>query len=108
NLQLANAIRKGAVSLDGNRAPAARDDSYTVATNGVLSTTTTNGVLANDTDADGNTQTAKLVTGPAHGTLTLNPNGSFTYTPTQGFAGTDTFTYRSNDGSANSNVATVT
>ena len=39
------------------------------------------GVLANDTDPDGDPLTAVLVTGPSHGTLTLNANGSFTYTP---------------------------
>ena len=41
------------------------------------------GVLGNDTDVEGTPLTAVLVTGPAHGTLTLNPNGSFTYTPTR-------------------------
>ena len=66
------------------------------------------GVLANDTDADGNPLTAVLVTGPAHGTLTLNPNGSFTYTPTSSFVGSDSFTYTANDGTLNSNTATVT
>jgi hypothetical protein len=40
--------------------------------------------------------------------LTLNANGAFTYTPNTDFYGTDTFTYKANDGSANSNVATVT
>ena len=66
------------------------------------------GVLANDTDADGNALTAALVTGPAHGTLTLNANGSFTYTPAANYNGADSFTYRANDGTANSNTATVT
>src|SRR5207245_911525 len=66
------------------------------------------GVLANDSDADGDPLTAVLVSGPANGTLTLNPNGSFTYTPKTGFSGTDSFTYKANDGKALSNVATVT
>ena len=61
-------------------------------------------MLANDTDADGDPLTAVLVTGPSHGTLTLNANGSFTYTPAANYNGTDTFTYRANDGTADSNV----
>ena len=65
------------------------------------------GVLANDTDADGDALTAALVSGPSHGTLTLNANGSFTYTPTAGYYGADSFTYKANDGLADSNVATV-
>jgi uncharacterized delta-60 repeat protein len=65
------------------------------------------GVLANDSDPDGEPVTAALVTGPAHGSLTLNSDGSFTYAPTQYFNGTDSFTYMANDGSLNSNVATV-
>ena len=43
-----------------------------------------------------------------HGTLTLNANGSFTYTPAANYNGTDTFTYRASDGTATSNLATVT
>ncbi len=67
------------------------------------------GVLANDADADGDPLTANLVTGPAHGTLmSFGADGSFAYTPAPGFFGTDQFTYRSNDGKANSNLATVT
>ena len=66
------------------------------------------GVLANDTDADGTPLTAVVVAGPAHGTLTLNPDGSFTYTPTSSFVGSDTFTYRAFDGVLNSTPATVT
>ncbi|WP_026012120.1 Ig-like domain-containing protein, partial [Singulisphaera acidiphila] len=45
---------------------------------------------------------------PTHGTLTLNSNGSFTYVPTAGFIGTDTFTYQAFDGTTLSNIATVT
>ncbi|MGA2500849.1 MAG: cadherin-like domain-containing protein, partial [Tepidisphaeraceae bacterium] len=67
----------------------------------------TPGVLANDTNIDGDTLTAILVDGPAHGTLTLNPDGSFTYTPAENFYGADSFTYKANDGTGNSNTATV-
>jgi hypothetical protein len=68
----------------------------------------TSNVLANDTDPDGDPLTAVLVRGPATGTVTLNPHGSFTYTPSAGFTGADTFTYRANDGTADSGVTTVT
>ena len=50
------------------------------------------------------TLTAVLVTGPAHGTLTLNADGCFTYTPAANYNGTDSFTYTANDGAADSNV----
>ncbi len=50
-----------------------------------------------------------LVTNPANGTLTLNADGSFQYTSTAGFSGTDTFRYRVYDGYVYSaNIATVT
>jgi hypothetical protein len=65
------------------------------------------GVLANDTSPSGRPLTASLVAGPAHGALTLNADGSFTYTPSPGFSGTDSFTYQANDGQLTSNVATV-
>ena len=48
-----------------------------------------------------------LTAGPAHGSLTLNANGAFTYTPAANFNGSDSFSYRASDGSALSNVATV-
>ena len=64
-------------------------------------------MLANDTDLDGDTLTAALVTNVIHGSLTLNANGGFTYTPSAGYSGPDSFTYRANDGTSNSNVATV-
>src|SRR5262249_42882051 len=52
--------------------------------------------------------TAAVVTPPSHGTLSLAADGSFLYTPDADFHGTDTFTYRANDGHADSNLATVT
>ena len=65
-------------------------------------------VLINDTDADGNSLTATLVTDVSNGTLSLNPNGTFTYTPDADFNGVDSFTYMANDGTVNSNIVTVT
>ncbi|MFO1000733.1 MAG: cadherin-like domain-containing protein [Planctomycetaceae bacterium] len=62
----------------------------------------------NDSDPDGNVLSAIRVTGPAHGTLTLNANGSFVYTPVANYFGTDTFTYRASDGLLQSGIATVT
>jgi VCBS repeat-containing protein len=64
-------------------------------------------LLANDTDADADTLTALLVTGPTHGSLTFHLDGSFSYIPDANFSGTDRFTYRANDGNTLSDVATV-
>ncbi|MEM7133726.1 MAG: Ig-like domain-containing protein [Chloroflexota bacterium] len=90
-----------------NNAPVAVDDSYSVDENGIL-TIAIPGVLHNDTDLDNDSLTASLESSPINGNLSLSADGSFVYTPTAGFSGTDTFTYKANDGSANSNVATVT
>ena len=56
-------------------------------------------VLTNDIDRDNEALTAELIagTGPQHGTLTFNPNGSFTYKPALGFVGVDSFQYRAKD-----------
>jgi VCBS repeat-containing protein len=89
-----------------NDAPVANNDSYATNEDTTL-TIAAPGVLANDTDVDGNSLTAALVTGPSHGTLTLNANGSFTYTPTLNYNGPDSFTYKANDGNLDSNTATV-
>ena len=90
-----------------NDAPVATNDSYII-NEDVTLTVPAPGILANDTDVDSNTLTAVLVTGPTNGTLTLNANGSFAYTPNANFNGTDSFTYKVYDGDLNSNVATVT
>ena len=87
-------------------APIALVDSYSVTENAALDVLA-KGVLANDSDADGDALTARLVAGPSHGTLTLRPDGSFAYTPTTGYVGTDRFTYKANDGLLDSAAAAV-
>jgi VCBS repeat-containing protein len=89
-----------------NDAPVAVNEVYTTTEDKVL-TVAASGVLKNDTDVEGNSLTAVLVSGPAHGTLTLTTQGGFTYTPAPDYNGTDSFTYKANDGILNSNVATV-
>jgi VCBS repeat-containing protein len=90
-----------------NTPPVASDDAYAVI-GGATLTVPAPGVLGNDTDADNDALTAQLVNPTTKGTLTLNPNGSLTYTPGEDTTGTDTFTYRAFDGLATSNLATVT
>src|SRR5207237_204297 len=93
-----------------NESPVAGNEAYTTAEDTALTVPVGTGVLVNDTDVDaGTTLTAQVVANPTNGALTLNANGSFTYTPSANFNGTDTFTYRASDGSLPSNnVATVT
>lgn len=92
-----------------NTPPVAMDDTY-AATAQVPLNIAAPGVLANDSDPDGDGLTAILVSGPTHpnGGLTLNPDGSFSYTNSGASASVDTFTYKVNDGVADSGIATVT
>jgi VCBS repeat-containing protein len=90
-----------------NDAPVAAGDAYSTAEDTPL-TVAAPGVLANDSDPDGNPLTAAVGSGPSHGTLTLNANGSFTYTPAANYNGSDSFTYRASDGTLQSSPATVT
>jgi len=88
--------------------PIAVDDSYAIGEDSFLSTNAVNGVLANDTDPDSDPLTTLLVGDVANGSLVLSSDGSFDYTPDQDFFGTDSFTYKANDGIADSGIATVT
>src|SRR5262249_23146950 len=81
-----------------NDAPVAAPDSYSTDEDKTL-TVAGPGVLANDHDVDSPTLHAVLVQGPAHGELSLNADGSFTYTPNADYNGADSFTYKANDGS---------
>src|SRR5829696_8204969 len=73
-----------------NRAPVAAADTYTTAEDTNLMVDAP-GVLGNDSDPDGNQLSAVLGSGPSHGTIALNGNGSFTYTPAPNVTGTDSF-----------------
>jgi hypothetical protein len=94
------------VTFNPNIAPVATNDDRTMFLNRTL-TVSAPGVLANDTDADGDTLVANLVSGPANGSVSLSADGGFSYTPNTSFRGSDSFTYRANDGVANSNLGTV-
>ena len=91
-----------------NDVTVAADDGYTTLEDTPLVVVAADGILANDTDPDGNPLQALLVTDVTDGTLALNADGSFTYTPDPNFAGTDRFTYQAGGGSIDSNIATVT
>jgi len=90
-----------------NYTPVARNDFYTVNENSTL-TVKGIGVLGNDTNPDAGVLDAIIVSNVLNGHLTLNTNGSFTYTPNLTFHGTDSFTYRAKNGVVSSDNATVT
>lgn len=90
-----------------NSAPSARDNSYRGKEDRTLKVRP-KGVLANDTDPDGDTLQARVVSRPKKGTLSLNPNGSFSYKPPRNFKGSVGFVYRASDGRGASDTATVT
>ena len=92
-----------------NTPPVAVDDSYSTVEDTALTVPASTGVLANDTDADEDSLAAVLDVGPAHAaSFTLNADGSFSYTPSADFNGSDSFTYKADDGTDRSEVATAT
>ncbi len=88
-------------------APTANADNYAIAEDSVLNVAAP-GVLANDTDPESEPMTASVESGPLNGSLVLNSDGSFTYTPDPDFTGIDSFTYRASDPFRTSDPATVT
>jgi hypothetical protein len=91
-----------------NTPPTAQDDFYSLVQFEPLVTTSIDGVLVNDSDPDSPTLTLTVISGPVNGTLTLNADGSFTYSSNDLFSGVDSFTYQISDGLETSSVATVT
>src|SRR5581483_2260848 len=95
------------VSYPLTSGPTANNDAYSVITGNTLNVLAP-GVLGNDTNSGGGILTAVLATQPSHGSVNLNSNGSFTYTPAVGFVGNDVFSYYASNGSSQSGVASVT
>jgi large repetitive protein len=91
-----------------NDNPIATDDEYSTSEDNSLTVSAANGLLSNDSDIDGDDLVVTLGTGTANGTLSLNADGSFIYTPNANFNGTDSFTYQATDGSLVSEIQTVT
>lgn len=81
-----------------NRAPVTVLDAFSLDQGGVLLVAAADGVLRNDSDPDGDTLTAQLLSGPSNGQVQLSPDGSFIYIPTPGFSGTDAFALEVHDG----------
>ena len=75
----------------GNNPPVAVNDFN----NTLVDTPVSGSVITNDSDPDGDNLSVNTtpVSGPSNGSVTLNSNGSYTYTPNQGFEGEDTFVY---------------
>ncbi len=84
-----------------NHAPVASDMSVTAAAGSATPVTLT------ASDADGDALTYIIVSPPAHGQLSSGTGANRTYTPNAGYTGSDSFTFKANDGLADSNVATV-
>ena len=92
-----------------NDAPIAYPDNITVGLGGTANflTNGVDNVLLNDLDTDGDVMTVSLVSSPTFGTLILNPGGTFSYVQNGVMNGGDSFTYKANDGTVDSNVVAV-
>ncbi|MEN8213848.1 MAG: Ig-like domain-containing protein, partial [Pseudomonadota bacterium] len=92
------------VTVPGNNPPVAQNDDYNTPQDTPLDVAAP-GVLFNDNDPNGDPMSAILVADVSNGTLTLNGDGSFSYSPAAGFSGQDSFTYVVEDGNGpSSNV----
>ncbi len=101
-------VRPITVNVYGvNDLPVANTDSYTVVFGEARVIEVYEGVLFNDVDLDGDSLTIILTQAPKHGTLTITPDGAFTYVPFTGYIGTDSFQYVVSDGIGLSEPGTV-
>jgi VCBS repeat-containing protein len=96
----------GAPPPPANDPPVSGDDVYTTDEDTPLSVVAP-GLLGNDSDPNGDPLTASVVNGPTKGSLILNGDGSFTYSPNPNLHGSDSFTYQANDGNGGNDQATV-
>ena len=109
NSAFSSATESAAIQvLAVNDAPVAGADGYSLTEDGVLNRPAATGVLANDLDVDGPFPlTVAIESPPAHGSLVLNADGSFVYTPVPNYNGPDAFTYRVADSSAAFDIGSV-
>ena len=96
NFNTASTSTDNTVTFIANRPPVAVADSYSTNEDTTLNVAAP-GVLANDTDQDGDTLAAVFISGPSHGSVTLNANGSFSYVPAANYSGSDSFSYKARD-----------
>jgi len=101
--------RTFAISVSvSNRPPTASDDNYSVREDETLAVTdSTNGILGNDSDPDGDPLRASIASTPQHGDLTLNDDGTFEYVPDPDYNGSDGFAYQVSDGNGGTDRASV-
>ncbi|MFC7672652.1 Ig-like domain-containing protein [Mycolicibacterium sp. GCM10028919] len=91
-----------------NQTPEAVNDGYSTSEGSGLTVPAGLGVLVNDNDADADPLIATVVSGPAHGDLVFNPDGTFGYTPDANFNGTDSFTYTVTDQTGGTHIHGLT
>ncbi|MDJ0499060.1 MAG: Ig-like domain-containing protein [Acidimicrobiia bacterium] len=101
-----DAVGTVAVAITPNLPPQGISDEYTARRGGGISVVAP-GVLSNDRDPEGRSLTARLETAPAHGTLTLEPDGSLAYSSDGTAVDLDSFTYSVFDGLRSSAPVTV-
>ena len=91
-----------------NDSPEGNENKYGLLKDQILTIDSLEGVLSNDIDVDGDTLTASLISDVEEGTLEFNSNGSFSYTPPEGFLGEATFTYSITDQTFETSAITAT
>lgn len=101
-LNVANAYD---ILANSSQNPVGIDDNYILDEDSTL-TIPAPGVLSNDSDPQSNPLSVSLVSDVAHGSLSLDASGSFNYTPSVNFYGTDSFTYQISDGLHDSGITT--
>lgn len=92
---------------DVNDAPVAVADNYTTQAGKAISVAAAKGVLANDSDPDGDRLRVELSRNASNGRVQLSEHGGFNYTPNRGFSGMDSFTYLVRDGLGGTALATA-
>ena len=108
NLIVSDGISSATQSLTWTVGPVVESVFYATQENTGLTVGTSTGILSGALDPDSLSLSASLISGPSHGTFSLNSNGSLTYTPDTGWFGTDSFQVRASDGSVYSPIVTVT